>query len=170
MDNPVLLEVTRGQLVESRHPGARGVVDADGGRVLALGDIETPVYPRSAVKALQALVLVESGAADRFGFGDEELALACASHSGESGHVAGGRGMLGRAGLDANALQCGAHPPMHRPSAEALTRAGQVPTSVHHNCSGKHAGFLCATCELNADPGSYTQVSHPVQRAVRAAL
>ena len=88
MSNPVLVEVLRGALVESRHAGAVAVVDADGGRVLALGDVEQPVYPRSAVKALQALPLVETGAADRYGLGPEALALACASHSGEPGHVA----------------------------------------------------------------------------------
>src|SRR5947208_15138595 len=87
MGNPVLVEVLRGALVESRHTGAVAVVDADGTRTLTLGDVERPVYPRSAIKALQALPLLESGAADLFGFGPEELALACASHSGEPGHV-----------------------------------------------------------------------------------
>ena len=80
MSNPILVEVLRGALVESRHSGAVAVVDADGGRVLALGDVEQLVYPRSAVKALQAFPLIESGAADRFGLGPEALALACASH------------------------------------------------------------------------------------------
>jgi L-asparaginase II len=170
MDNPVLVEVTRGKLVESRHRGAVAVVDADGGRVFTLGDVETPIYPRSAVKALQALALVESGAADRFAFGDEELALACASHAGEPGHVAGVARMLACAGLPETALQCGTHPPMHKPSAEAITRAGKQPSSLHHNCSGKHAGFLCAACAMDADVGSYCSASHLVQLEVRAAL
>src|SRR5581483_11881719 len=100
MRNPVLVEVTRGALVESRHTGAVAVVDAAGGRVLVLGDIDRPIYPRSAIKAIQALPLIESGAADRFGLGPEELALACASHSGEPGHVATAERMLRRAGLD----------------------------------------------------------------------
>src|SRR5829696_10115009 len=111
--NPVLVEVLRGALVESRHHGAVAVVDADGATVLALGDVAQPVYPRSAVKALQALPLIESGAAERFGFGDEELALACASHGGEPGHVATAQRMLASAGLDKAALQCGAHWPSH---------------------------------------------------------
>jgi len=170
MDNPVLVEITRGTLVESRHRGAVAVIDADGGRALALGDVDTPVYPRSAVKVLQALMLVESGAADRYGFGDEELALACASHAGEPGHVAGVAQMLARAGLTEAALQCGVHPPMHKASAEALTRAGKVPTPLHHNCSGKHAGFLCASCATGSDVANYTAAGHPVQREVRAAL
>src|SRR3984893_6059992 len=105
MTNPILVEVLRGTLVESRHRGAVAVTDADGATVLALGDVATPVYPRSAVKALQALALVESGAAAAYGFGDEELALACASHSGEPGHVAVVERMLARAGLDASALR-----------------------------------------------------------------
>src|SRR3979411_1854015 len=105
MSNPVLVEVFRGALVESRHHGAVAVADADGATVLALGDVAAPVYPRSAVKALQALPLVESGAAGTFGFDDEELALACASHGGEPAHVAVAQRMLERAGLDVAALE-----------------------------------------------------------------
>jgi L-asparaginase II len=170
MSNPVLVEVLRGSLVESRHCGAVAVVDADGGRVLALGDVRQPVYPRSAVKALQALPLIESGAADRFGLGTEELALACSSHNGEPGHVATARRMLERAGLNERALKCGAHWPVHQPSAQALARAGGTAGAIHNNCSGKHAGFLCTACALEADLASYVEPSHPVQRAVKAML
>src|SRR6478735_2807727 len=141
MGNPVLVEMTRGAMVESRHRGTLCVIDSTGTTVLAVGDVAQWVFPRSAVKALQALMLVESGAADRYGFGDEELALACASHAGEPGHVAGVAHMLARAGLTEAALQGVVHPPMHKASAEALMRAGKAPTSLHHNCSGKHAGF-----------------------------
>src|SRR6266571_2852123 len=98
MTNPVLVEAVRGALVESGHRGAAAVTDADGARVLALGDVARPIYPRSAVKALQALPLVESGAAERYGFGDEDLALACASHSGERAHVEGVTRILAKAG------------------------------------------------------------------------
>src|SRR3954468_13459007 len=170
MSNPILVEVLRGALVESRHSGAVAVVDAGGGRVLSLGDVERPVYPRSAVKAMQALPLIESGAADRFGFTSEELALACASHSGEPGHVATATRMLARAGLDPGALKCGAHWPIHQPSAQALARSGGMAGPVHNNCSGKHAGFLCTACALNADIGTYVEPAHPVQRAVKATL
>lgn len=170
MRNPVLVEVLRGALVESRHSGAVAVVDAAGGRVLALGDVERPVYPRSAIKAIQALPLIESGAADRYGLGPEELALACASHSGEPGHVATAERMLARAGLDPSALKCGAHWPLHQPSGQALARSGGVATAVHNNCSGKHSGFLCTTCAMAADRGSYVDPAHPVQREVKAAL
>src|SRR5262245_66693373 len=108
MGNPVLVEALRGRLVESRHCGAVAVVDADGRRVMARGDTGRPIYPRSAIKALQALPLIESGAADRFGLAVEELALACASHSGEPAHVETATRMLERAGLDAPALRGGA--------------------------------------------------------------
>jgi L-asparaginase II len=170
MSNPVLVEALRGALVESRHCGAVAVVDAAGRPVLALGDVGRPVYPRSAVKALQALPLVESGAADRCGLGPEELALACASHSGEPGHVATATRMLTLAGLDLGALKCGAHWPIHQPSAHALARDGGTASAVHNNCSGKHAGFLCVACALDADRSHYVEPAHPVQRLVKTTL
>ena len=170
MTNPVLVETVRGALTESRHRGAVAVVDADGTTVLALGDVERPIYPRSAVKALQALVLVESGAAERFGLGNEDLAVACASHGGEPGHVATVARMLGAAGLDADALECGAHWPIHQPSAQALARSGATAAPIHNNCSGKHAGFLCAACAMGVPHRGYVAPAHPVQREVKATL
>ncbi|HTS39465.1 MAG TPA: asparaginase [Xanthobacteraceae bacterium] len=170
MANPALVEVVRGGRVESRHCGAVAVVDSNGKRVFGLGDVEQPVFPRSAVKALQALVLVETGAADRFGFGAEELALACASHGGEAGHVSVVTGMLARAGLDETALKCGAHWPLYQPAAQALARSGGTAKPLHNNCSGKHAGFLCAACVLDADRRNYFEPTHPVQREVKAVL
>jgi len=173
MSNPVLVEVMRGPLLESRHRGAVAVADADGTTALAVGDIATPVFPRSAIKALQAVALVEQGAADRYGLGDEELALACASHSGEPAHVAGVERMLAKAGLDASALRCGAHWPISQAAAAALARTG-APSALHNNCSGKHAGFLCLARAMNADlgidPADYWRPKHPVQRAVRGVL
>ena len=106
MDDPILVEVLRGGLVESRHRGAAAVVNGEGVTVLAVGDVGRPVFPRSAVKPLQALPLIESGAADRYGLSDEELALACASHSGEPAHVEGVARLLAKAGLDESALAC----------------------------------------------------------------
>ncbi len=170
MSHPVLVEVTRGNLVESSHCGAAAVVDADGAAVLALGNVMTPVFPRSAIKALQALVLVEAGGADRFGLGDEELALACASHGGEPAHVAGVERMLRASGLGASVLACGTHWPLHQPSAHALARGGGTASALHNNCSGKHAGFLCAACAMEAGAGGYVEASHPVQREVKAVL
>ena len=160
---PVLVEATRGGAVESRHRGAFAVV-------LAAGDVEAPVFPRSAVKPLQALPLVESGAASAFGLGRREVALACASHGGEPAHVEAVRDWLGRAGLDEGAPECGAHPPMYADAAMALARQGARPTALHNNCSGKHAGFLCTAVHLGEDPRGYVRPGHPVQRRVAAAL
>ena len=108
-DNPILVEVTRGGLVESCHRGAVAIADADGRVLLGLGDIERPVYPRSAVKALQAIPLIETGAADAIGLGQAELAIACASHSGDETHIGAVRTLLAKAGLDESLLDCGAH-------------------------------------------------------------
>ena len=170
MRNPVLVEVMRGALVESRHHGAVAVVDSGGRTVLAVGDVVQPVYPRSAVKPIQALPLVESGAANKFGFSDKELALACASHGGEPAHVEVASRMLARAGLDGGALECGAHWPSHQVSAQALTRTGGAPSALHNNCSGKHASFLCVACAAGVDHRGYVAASHAVQREVRATL
>jgi L-asparaginase II len=137
--------------------------------VLALGDVERPVFPRSAVKALQALVLIESGAADKYQLREDELALACASHSGEPGHVAGVERMLGKASLDPSALRCGAHWPMSHSAGHALARTGAA-TALHNNCSGKHAGFLCAACAMGVPHDDYFRPTHRVQREVCAAI
>ena len=125
-DNPILVEVTRGALVESCHRGAVAIADADGRVLLALGDIDRPTYPRSAVKALQAIPLIESGAAAAFGLGQVELAIACASHSGEEMHIDTVRTLLAKAGLDEQQLACGAHWPMSERVSRDLTRAGRV--------------------------------------------
>jgi L-asparaginase II len=176
--NPILVEALRGGHVESRHRGAVAVIDADGRVVAALGDVERPVFPRSAVKLLQALPLVASGAADRFGLADDELALACASHNGEPAHVAAARSMLAKCGLDADVLECGAHWPTRDTVQRAMAAAGETPGALHNNCSGKHAGFVCLGCLLAAARGDdprafvrgYVRPDHPVMRAVTAAL
>jgi L-asparaginase II len=168
--NPFLIEVTRGSRVESAHRGAVAVVDTAGRRRVAIGDVEERVYPRSAVKALQALPLVESGAADRYGFGNAELALACSSHSGEPRHVATALAMLGAAGRGEADLECGGHPPMARAAADDLVRAGKPWSRIHDNCSGKHAGFICLACHMGADPAGYVKPAHPAQREISAAL
>ena len=170
MSDPILVEVIRGERTESRHRGAVAVVDADGKAVLALGDAAQLIYPRSAVKALQAMALAQSGAEDRFGLADEELALACASHGGEPAHAATALSMLRRAGLEAEALACGTHWPIYQPAAQALARSGATASALHNNCSGKHAGFLCAACAMGIEPRGYTASAHPVQREVKAVL
>ncbi|MEX0345092.1 MAG: asparaginase [Rhizobiaceae bacterium] len=170
MANPVLIEVTRGDLVESCHRGAIAVVDADAREVMGLGDIDAPIYPRSAVKVIQALPLVESGAADALGFGEQELAMACSSHVAEPAHVEMIRSMLARAGLTHEALECGTHWPSIGHAARALASSGETPTALHNNCSGKHAGFLCTSVHLGIDPKGYVRRDHPVQHQVTAAL
>ena len=124
---PVAVVVRRGERVESEHRVAYAVADAAGRLLEAAGDVDRAVFPRSAIKPLQALALVESGAADRFGVGEQELALACASHSGEPEHVALVQAWLARLGLDATALECGAHPPLHAESAQRLAAEGRRP-------------------------------------------
>ncbi len=168
--DPILVEVTRGGRVESVHRGAVAVVDADGAVALAMGDIDAAVFPRSAVKALQALPLVESGAADSLGLTDAEIALACASHGGEPAHVATAEAMLGKAGQEASALECGAHWPSYDVAARALAASGATATALHNNCSGKHAGFICLACASGAEPAGYIQPDHPTMRRITAAL
>ncbi len=170
MADPVLVEVTRGPVVESRHRGAIAVVDATGRHVAAIGDVKQPVFPRSAIKALQALPLVESGAADRYGFGLPELALACSSHNGEPRHVAAATAMLAAAGRGAADLECGPQMPSAEAAARALIRAGTEPGAIHNNCSGKHAGFICFACHTGLDPAGYVEPGHPVQREIAATL
>lgn len=176
--NPVLVEVLRGGVVESAHRGALAVVDVGGHAVCTLGDVERPVFPRSAVKALQALPLVESGAAARLQLGDAELALACGSHAGEAAHVETAAGMLARVGLDAGSLECGSHWPAGEAAQRALAARGEKPSALHNNCSGKHAGFVCLGCVLAAEAGreprawlrGYVWPEHPLMREVAAAV
>jgi L-asparaginase II len=170
MANPVLVEVARGNVIESRHSGAVAVFDAAGKPVLEIGDTNRPVFPRSAVKAIQALALVESGAADAYGFGTEELALACASHSGEPEHVGLSRSMLAKAGLNESALECGAHWPTVQDAMVDMARGGNKPSALHNNCSGKHAGFICACVHTGIDHRGYVGFSHPLQEMVREAM
>jgi L-asparaginase II len=170
MRNPVLIELTRGALTESMHAGAVAVVRPDGEIVAAIGNVAAPTFPRSAIKPLQAIAFVESGAAERFGFGLEEIALASASHSGTPAHVALARSMLGRAGLSPAALACGVHEPLDPATAREMIRSGAAPTPLNHNCSGKHAGML-ATAVHRAEPTEdYWRPDHPVQMRVARVL
>ncbi len=181
-DNPEIVEVLRGHHVESRHRGAIAVVDTDGAAVFSLGAIDRPTFPRSAVKVIQALPLVETGAADAYGLSDAELALACSSHRGEARHTETAAGMLAKAGRDLTTLECGAHWPT-RPAdigaiftggalkpTVSLAGSGPRPTALHNNCSGKHSGFICFACHAGVDPAGYIQPDHFVQREVTAAL
>ena len=170
MANPIVVEVRRGPLAESQHRGAGVVVDADGVVAFSFGEIDRPIYPRSAVKALQALPLVESGAADKLGLADAEIALACASHAGEPRHVALAATMLQRAGAGPEALACGPQWPLGQEAARALARSGAAPSPLHNNCSGKHAGFICLACASGWDVAGYETPEHAAQRAVKDAI
>jgi L-asparaginase II len=170
MANPILVEVTRADLVESIHRGSIAIADADGAMHFAIGDIETPVYPRSSLKPIQALPLVESGAAEAFGLSDEEVALACASHSGEPMHTERVAVWLARIGLSENDLACGPQAPRYEPALEAMLRVGGKPSRLQNNCSGKHAGFLTLARHWNVATAGYERVDHPVQQAVATSL
>lgn len=170
MQNPILVEVTRGQQVESRHRGMAVVVDGDGKTVMALGEVGTPVFPRSANKSMQALALVESGAADRYGFGDKELALACSSHSAEPEHVRLAGDMAARAGLSEADFECGCHWSLDQQVMIEQARAGGKPNQLHNNCSGKHAGFLCLACHSGVDHHGYAGYDHFVQSTIRGVM
>ena len=168
--NPVVVEVSRGDRVESFHRGAAVVVDARGTVIHTIGDTKRPIYPRSAVKPLQALPLVASGATDRLGLSLAEIAIACGSHAGTARHLSVVEGMLRKAGSTPSQLECGTHRPFDEASSRDLDARGMPATPLHNNCSGKHAGFLCVARALDTDPTGYTESEHPVMREVRRAL
>ena len=167
---PLAVEVMRGAVVESRHRASAAVADAEGRLVERWGDVERAVYPRSAIKAIQALPLIESGAAEAFGLGDAEIALACASHGGEPFHVAVIEAWLARLGLTESDLECGAHPPSYQPAAKALMSAGGAPNQMHNNCSGKHLAMLTTARHLGEPVAGYVRADHPVQKRVAAVI
>ncbi len=169
-DNPVLVEVWRGEFLESRHRGAVAVVDFKGGVPLAAGNIDVPVYPRSSIKPLQALALLETGAAARFRLDGSHVCLACASHNGESEHAHRVGEWLARIGLGADDLECGVHPPYAERARDELVRTGRAPDALQNNCSGKHAGFLTVARHLAQDHRGYLDPDHPLQRLVTASV
>jgi L-asparaginase II len=166
----LLAEVWRGRIVESRHCGHVAAVDGDGTLVARLGEPETITYPRSSAKPFQALRLVASGAADRFGFEPREIAIACGSHSGEPVHEETIAGMLEKIGLDESALRCGAHEPFSPEATRELRRSGAPPRALQNNCSGKHTGMLALALHLGAPTETYDRPDHPVQRAILRAV
>ncbi len=168
--DPVAVLVRRGEQVESRHRVAYAVADPAGDVIQQQGDVRAAVFPRSSAKPLQALALVESGAADRFGVSERELALACASHGGEAMHTELVAAWLERLGLGPADLECGTHAPSHTASAERLIAAGETPSPLHNNCSGKHAGMLTLALHLGAPTAGYSQPDHPVQQRISADL
>lgn len=161
-----LVEVWRGPIVESRHRGHLTAVDGSGKTVAALGSPETVTYVRSSGKPFQAIPVIASGAADRFGFTEQEIAIACGSHSGEAIHVDVVRSMLGKIGLDESALKCGVHEPFSTKVAGELARKGEAPNVLQNNCSGKHTAMLALALHVGAPTGSYDDWGNPVQHAI----
>ncbi|HZP99366.1 MAG TPA: asparaginase [Reyranella sp.] len=168
--HPVVIEVTRGPVVESRHEGIAAVVRADGSVAESWGDIDARILPRSANKPIQAMAFVESGAVEKFGLGNEHISLACASHNGEKRHVETVRAWLGKVGLSEADLECGTHPPRLQASIEALVRENAAPTPAFNNCSGKHSGFLTTAVTYGEPTKGYITYDHPVQRRLREVM
>lgn len=166
MMDPIRVTVTRGDLVESVHLVDAVVVDGAGKVLAAAGRPESVTYWRSSAKPFQALPLVRRLVDSSLELAEEEVAVMCASHSGEDAHVQQVEGLLERFGLDESYLRCGAHPPLHEPSAQSLWRAGQAPRPIHSNCSGKHSGMLVHAKLMGAELSTYLDPDHPVQQAI----
>lgn len=165
MPSENLIELWRGNLQEGVHRG-HAVIHNGHDIVSMWGDPDAVIYPRSSCKMVQALPLVESGAADAAGLGAEQLALACASHNGSAMHVKKVSAWLDRIGLSERDLQCGCHRPWDKAEAKQLLCSDHLPTQLHNNCSGKHAGFLTWTQYMKSGP-DYVELSHPLQQAIR---
>lgn len=170
VDSPIAVEVTRGAMVESRHRVSIAVVDADGRVVHSSGAFERVVYGRSAIKPLQAIPLIESGAAAAFNLSAAEVAIACASHDGEARHVETVQAWLPRIGCEVSDLECGAHLPYHQASMIALLRSGGEATAAYNNCSGKHTGFLTLAKHMGVETSGYIKYEHPVQQRILGLL
>lgn len=164
-----MVEIWRGGLLESLHSGHAVICGPDGSVVEAWGNPGAVIYPRSSCKMLQALPLVESGAADAAGLTPALLALSCASHQGAALHVDAVGRWLQDLGLGESDLRCGAHEPYDRAERDRLIRSDETPCQYHNNCSGKHAGFLTMNRHLKAGP-DYVEPDHPLQKAIRAAF
>jgi L-asparaginase II len=166
MNSEILANVIRGNTVESIHRGHFIVLDGEGRMIASAGDPDTVTFYRSSCKFFQAIPLITSGAADAFGFTEEEVALACASHSGQKRHVDIAASMLAKIGLDETALHCGTHLPFYRPEADKLIREGVAPSALQNNCSGKHSGMLAVARRIGADIAAYEHLDNPVQQQI----
>ncbi len=166
MKSEILAEVIRGETVESIHRGHLIILDGDGETLFKIGDPELVTFFRSASKALQFVPCMTSGAAEKFGFGEREIALACASHSGEKMHTTLAAGMLEKAGLSETDLRCGSHLPFHEPTADEMIRNNEKPTQIHNNCSGKHAAMLTFAKFINAEIETYEHFENPIQKEI----
>ena len=167
---PFTVEVIRGGMVESRHQGSAIIVDASGKVLHGWGDTDQLIYPRSAIKPLQALALLETGAAEHYNLSDAEVALSSASHSSEPLHVNAVTSWLSRIGLNVDDLECAGHLPSFEKAAHDMIRTGEPVTNVHNNCSGKHTGFLSTALHMGEDTKGYIEADHPVQERLLRIL
>ena len=165
-----LVEVWRGSIIESLHRGHLIALDGKGQTIAELGAPALVTYIRSSGKPFQTIPLITSGAADHFGFSEEEIAIACGSHSGEPIHLEAVRSMLKKIDLDESALRCGDHEPFSAEVTRELTRQQQPPSVLHNNCSGKHAGMLAVAKHLGAPTETYDEPAHPVQQLILQAV
>jgi len=166
MQSEILAKVIRGNTTESVHRGHLFIVDGDGREIVNIGDAETLAFIRSSAKPFQVLPFLLSGGAERFGFLESEIALACASHSGEKIHTTIAEKMLKKIGLAESDLRCGAHLPFNEARAEEMIRACERPTQLHNNCSGKHAAMLGFAKHTGADIKTYDLIENPIQQAI----
>ena len=165
-NNPIAVELTRGGIVECTHRASVAIVDTAGKVVRHHGNVESPIFPRSAIKIFQAMPMVESGAADVFKLTPQELALTCASHNGEKKHAHTSECMLHKMGLGEPDLECGCHKSSYLERFEEMIRDGETLSQLHNNCSGKHAGMLALAKQKGWDIKGYVKQTHPVQQSI----
>ncbi|CAN5503748.1 asparaginase [soil metagenome] len=166
MESKILAKVIRGETVESIHRGHLIVVDGDAKTIASLGNPVIVTFFRSSAKPFQAFPFLISGAASAFGFSEKEIALACGSHSGEKIHTETIEKMLQKLGLSESDLRCGTQLPFHEETAKKMIRAGEKPTQLHNNCSGKHAAMLALARHIGADAQTYKHLENPTQQAI----
>ncbi|MGH9766193.1 MAG: asparaginase [Blastocatellia bacterium] len=170
VDAPVLVEVTRGSMVESRHRGFIAVADAAGGMVTSLGDVSALAWFRSAAKPFQTIAVIASGAAAHYKLTSRELAVITGSHSGESIHLETVLSILNKIALGESALKCGAHMPFDEAAAKRLRAEDRQPGALLNNCSGKHAGMLAFAKHIGEPVENYIDPNHPIQRRIHSTL
>ena len=166
MQSEILAKAMRGETVESIHRGHLIIVDGEGKTVAQIGNPETITFWRSSAKPFQAMPFILSGAAERYGISEQEIALACGSHTGEDFHVETARKMLEKANFNESDLRCGAHLPFDEKTAAAMIKSGEKPTQLHNNCSGKHAAMLALAKHAGADVQSYESLENPIQQKI----
>lgn len=170
MNHEKLVEVTRGDAVECVHAGSIAVVNTQGDLLYQAGDPHALTFTRSTIKPFQAVPFLHGGGPQQFGLTTREIALLCASHSGEAMHVDTVQSILRKAGCGEHQLRCGCHVPMYYAVHESLPSAEAQFTQLHHNCSGKHAGFLAHCVQHGLPLESYLDPAHPLQQAVRGSV